>query len=125
MGVEQIPDEAHLVQWLSRRLGAPLKVPSLADHGFRLLGGRLLPGEGGAPCAQFMYENDTGRRLTLFVAVFAPGQAPEPTEFRLAREGAAETFYWAEDRFGYALGAELPPAQLQAIARAVYAQLAR
>ncbi len=117
-------EEAHLVQWLSRRLGAPLKVPSLADHGFRLLGGRLLPGEG-APRAQFMYEDEAGRRLTLFVAVFAPGRAPGPTEFRLARDGAAETFYWAEDRFGYALSAELPPAQLQAIARAVYAQMPR
>jgi anti-sigma factor RsiW len=38
-------EEAHLVQWLSRRLGRPLAAPALQDRGFRLLGGRLLPGE--------------------------------------------------------------------------------
>lgn len=38
-------EEAHLVQWLSRRLGRPLAAPVLQDRGFRLLGGRLLPGE--------------------------------------------------------------------------------
>jgi anti-sigma factor RsiW len=37
--------EAHLVQWLSRRLGRPLAAPALQDRGFHLLGGRLLPGE--------------------------------------------------------------------------------
>jgi anti-sigma factor RsiW len=38
-------EQAHLVQWLSRRLGRPLAAPALQDRGFRLLGGRLLPGE--------------------------------------------------------------------------------
>jgi anti-sigma factor RsiW len=37
--------EAQLVQWLSRRLGRPLAAPALQDHGFHLLGGRLLPGD--------------------------------------------------------------------------------
>jgi len=117
-------DEAHLVQWLSRRLGTALKVPSLAEHGYRLLGGRLLPGEG-APRAQFMYENGQGVRVTLFVAVFGPGQAPAQTSFRSVRDGARESFYWVEDRFGYALSAELSAPDLQALARDVYAQLAR
>jgi anti-sigma factor RsiW len=40
--------EAHLVQWLSRRLGRPLTAPSLQARGFQLLGGRLLPGDPGA-----------------------------------------------------------------------------
>ena len=117
-------DEAHLVQWLSRRLGSPLKVPSLADHGYRLLGGRLLPGDE-APRAQFMYENEQGVRVTLFVAVFRPGQAPAQTSFRSMRDGARESFYWVEDRFGYALSAESSSADIQALARHVYAQLAR
>jgi anti-sigma factor RsiW len=117
-------DEAHLVQWLSRRLGTALKVPSLADHGYRLLGGRLLPGEG-APRAQFMYENEQGARVTLFVAVFGPGQAPAQTAFRSVRDGARESFYWVEDRFGYALSAELSAPDMQALARDVHAQLAR
>ncbi len=115
-------DQAHLVQWLSRRLGTPLKAPVLTDRGYSLLGGRLLPGEG-VPRAQFMYENAQGARVTLYVAVFAPGQAPVPTSFRSVHDGANESFYWVEDHFGYALSGELAAAELQVLAREVYAQL--
>ena len=34
-------EEAHLIAWLSKRLGAPLQVPDLGAQGFRLIGGRL------------------------------------------------------------------------------------
>ncbi|MBA4177469.1 MAG: anti-sigma factor, partial [Leptothrix sp. (in: Bacteria)] len=117
-------DESHLIQWLSRRLGAPLKAPSLERFGYRLLGGRLLPGEG-VPRAQFMYENPQGGRVTLYVAVFEPGQAPDSTSFRSVRRGDEESFYWIEDRFGYALNAKASGRDLQALAREVYAQLQR
>jgi anti-sigma factor RsiW len=117
-------DEAHLVQWLSRRLGAQLKVPSLAKEGYKLLGGRLLPGDG-TPRAQFMYENAQGTRVTLFVAVFDKGQAPDAVSFRSVRIGGEESFYWVEDRFGYALSANVDGSDMQALAREVYAQLER
>jgi anti-sigma factor RsiW len=115
-------DEAHLVQWLSRRLGAPLQVPSLAKFGYRLLGGRLLPGDP-TPRAQFMFENPQGARVTLYIAVFAPGQAPDATSFRSAKTGDEESFYWIEDRFGYALNAKVSGFDMQALAREVYSQL--
>lgn len=115
-------DEAHLVQWLGRRLGATLKVPVLQGQGFRLLGGRLLPAEN-APRAQFMYEDARGRRLTLYLTVFGAKDSPGETAFRSARQGDLETFYWVEGRFGYALSAELPATELQALARLVYQQL--
>ena len=117
-------DEAHLVQWLSRRLGAPLKAPTLAKFGYHLLGGRLLPGEG-TPRAQFMFEDAQGRRVTLYVAVFAPGQAPDATSFRSVRIDDEESFYWIEDRFGYALNAKASGFDMQALAREVYTQLQR
>lgn len=117
-------DEEHLVQWLGRRLGTPLKAPQLGERGYRLLGGRLLPGEGSAR-AQFMYENAQGVRLTLYMAAFKPGEAPAETSFRSVRDGARESFYWVEGRFGYALSGEMPAAELQALAREVYAQMAR
>ena len=56
----------HLVQWLSKRLNRPLKVPALGAQGYELVGGRLLPGELGAR-AQFMYQNGTGQRITLYL----------------------------------------------------------
>lgn len=118
-------DEAHLVQWLSRRLGAPLKAPLLVDRGYRLLGGRLLAGDEGVPRAQFMYEDAQGGRITLFVTVFGAGKAPAQTSFRSVKDGTRESFYWVEDRYGYALSGEVPAAELQALARTVYEQLTR
>ncbi|HEV7800871.1 MAG TPA: anti-sigma factor, partial [Burkholderiales bacterium] len=44
--------EAHLVAWLSKRLGTELRIPQLNGIGYSLVGGRLLPGEQG-PAAQF------------------------------------------------------------------------
>ncbi len=117
-------DQAHLVQWLSKRLGVPLKAPLLEDRGYRLLGGRLLPGED-KPRAQFMYENGEGRRITLYVTVFSTADAPGETSFRSLRDGERESFYWVEDRFGYALSGELSASDLQLVAREVHAQLTR
>lgn len=119
-------EQAHLVQWLSRRLGRPLKVPELADRGYALLGGRLLPGEPGspgAPRAQFMYENADGDRLTLYVAVFEPGSEPAAAEFRLLQQPGRTTLYWVDGSFGYALSAT-PATELAPLAQRVHAQLA-
>lgn len=115
-------DESHLVQWLTRRLGTPLKAPTLQAQGFRLLGGRLLPGPQG-PRAQFMYEDAAGHRVTLYVTVFGEGQAPGETAFRSVHDGAVESFYWIEGRMGYAFSGELPAATAMALAREVYRQL--
>jgi len=115
-------DEGHLVQWLTRRLGTPVKAPALQAQGFRLLGGRLLPGAE-TPRAQFMYEDAQGHRLTLYVTVFDAGLAPPETAFRSVREGRIESFYWIEGRLGYALSADLASADMMALARTVYQQL--
>jgi anti-sigma factor RsiW len=115
-------DEIHLMQWLNRRLGATLKVPTLTASGYRLLGGRLLPGEG-SPRAQFMYENRQRQRVTLYVAVFEPGHGPGQTAFRATRDGEQAAFYWVDERFGYALSADAGASDVMAIAREVYSQL--
>lgn len=110
--------EAHLVAWLSKRLGGNVRAPRLAA--FALVGGRLLPGENG-PVAQFMYQSDSGRRLTLYVRN-EPGATSE-TAFRFAREGKIGVFYWIDRGFGYALSGELERDDLYAIASQVYRQL--
>lgn len=70
--------QEHLVQWLSKRLGRPLKLPVLADEGYELVGGRLLPGDAGAR-AQFMYQNTKGERITLYLGAIArPGTPATP-----------------------------------------------
>ncbi|WP_333839479.1 anti-sigma factor family protein [Pelomicrobium sp.] len=111
--------EQHLVAWLSKRLGAPVKAPSLVEEGYALVGGRLLADEAG-PAAQFMYENAEGQRLTLYVRRRA--EAAE-TAFRFAQEGSVSTFYWIDRDFGYALSGHLAKEPLQRLAFAVYRQL--
>ncbi|MBV8646987.1 anti-sigma factor [Paludibacterium sp.] len=91
-------DQAHLVSWLSRRLGRPLTVPSFAEYGYTLVGGRLLPGDAG-PAAQFMYQSGSGERLTLYVTVFDHRDVNPQS---LQGEGR-RTFYWADHGMGYAL----------------------
>ena len=51
--------EAHLVRWLSKRLGAPIRAPDLTEAGYELVSGRLLPGARAA-AAQLMYETADG-----------------------------------------------------------------
>jgi anti-sigma factor RsiW len=112
--------EAHLVAWLSKRLGAPLKVPNLGNLGYALVGGRLLPGDRG-PVAQFMYQDGKGQRLTLYVRVNADDS--RETAFRFAQENSVGVFYWLDRKLGYALSGEMEKAELLRVATAVYKQL--
>jgi anti-sigma factor RsiW len=116
-------EEKHLVAWLSKRLDAPLRTPSLAAYGYQLLGGRLLPptrASDPAPLALLMYENAQGKRLSLLVKREANNAE---TSFRFSEDAGARVFYWIDGPFGYALAGDLDRGELQTIARAVYQQL--
>jgi anti-sigma factor RsiW len=112
--------EAHLVNWLSKRLGTQLKVPQLNALGYALVGGRLLPGEGG-PVAQFMYQDAKGQRLTLYVRTNVDNT--RESAFRFARENNVGVFYWLDHKLGYALSGETDKTELLRVATAVYRQL--
>jgi anti-sigma factor RsiW len=116
-------EEKHLVAWLSKRLDAPLRAPSLASHGYQLLGGRLLPPTSSrdpAPLALLMYENAQGKRLSLLVKREANNAE---TSFRFSEDQGARVFYWIDGPFGYALAGDIDRDELQKIARGVYQQL--
>lgn len=113
-------EQAHLVAWLSKRLGSPLRVPDLSAEGYALVGGRLLPDPAGAVAAQFMFESASGERLTLFVRRDPGGQ---DTAFRLTADRGVSTFYWIDRGFGYALSGSLPRDPLLLLARAVHRQI--
>jgi anti-sigma factor RsiW len=115
-----VNQQDHLVRWLSKRLGTELKVPVLSPEGFELLGGRLLPGPEG-PVAQFMYQDTSGKRLTLYVN--ARSKTEGPTAFRFAREGSVSVFYWIDGQWGYALSGDIDKVQLGRVANVVYRQL--
>ena len=130
--------EEQLVTWLSRRMGAPMKAPHLQSLGYALEGGRLLPGDRG-PVAQFMYRDDAGRRLTVYVSNEKPaaatagrssadlraGDAPRTdTAFRFASEGPVNVFWWMDGPFRYAITAAADRAALTQVSAEVYRQLA-
>jgi hypothetical protein len=84
-------EQEHLVNWLSKRLGAKLRAPLLTREGYELVGGRLLPGDSGA-VAQFMYQDAKGKRLTLYVSRLAAEN--RDTAFRFSQEDKVAVFYW-------------------------------
>ena len=109
-------EEAHLVQWLSKRLGYALRAPDLSGQGLRLLGGRLLPGPKG-PAALLMYEAEDGRRYTFYCARTS---SHAETAFRFVEGNDAAAFYWIDGHAGYALVGPQDRERLLRIARAVY-----
>ncbi len=113
--------EAHLVTWLSKRLGAPVRAPKLENVGYSLVGGRLLPGEHG-PVAQFMYQCNQGTRVTLYVRTEAASN--RDTAFRYAKEGNVRVFYWVDRKIGYAIStSDISKDDLLKVSNAVYQQL--
>jgi len=109
--------EQHLVKWLSKRLGKELRTPDFTGFGYQLVGGRLLPGDKG-PAAQFMYQNNAGARLTLYVSV--PGEGTAPTAFRYEKEDGTHVLYWVDRDLGFALVGDAGRAQLMDIASVAY-----
>ncbi|HEV2431146.1 MAG TPA: anti-sigma factor [Burkholderiales bacterium] len=113
--------EAHLVKWLSKRLGTQLRAPQLESVGYSLVGGRLLPGESG-PVAHFMYQCNRGTRVTLYVR--GDMGSNRSTAFRYAREGSVGVFYWVDSKMGYALSSgDISKEDLLNVANAAYQQL--
>ena len=117
--VEVKADEAHLVRWLAKRVGADVRAPALGALGWRLMGGRLLP-DHGLPAAQFMYEDASGRRLTLYVR---KETGLNNTSFRFHEQDGFGSFYWIDRPLAYALSGRLSRDELMNLANTVYAQL--
>jgi anti-sigma factor RsiW len=113
--------EQHLVSWLTKRMGTPVRAPRLDGLGFLLLGGRLLSSDDG-PGALLMYEDHAGRRVILYAC---PTEADgRDTALRFAQEAGVAVVYWTEGVLSYALAGELDRSGLQALAESAYRQIA-
>lgn len=112
-------EEAHLATWLGKRLNIPdLRIPDLRSLGFQLVGGRLLPVDGKAG-AFFMYEDETGKRLSVIVG---RNRENRDTSFRFASSDGVETFYWIDNDLGYAVSGEISRDRLRQVAEECYRQ---
>ncbi|MFO1326254.1 MAG: anti-sigma factor [Rubrivivax sp.] len=116
--VEVKAQEEHLARWLTRRIDVPVKLFDLREHGFELVGGRLLP-DGSGKGAQLMYQDAQGTRVTVYLRKPEVGT---PAAFRYERQGDLGLFYWVESGAGYALVGGLPKEQLLALAKSIYDQ---
>lgn len=111
-------ERPHLVQWLSKRVGSPVRAPQLEKMGLRLVGGRLLPGPTGAS-AFFMYESPSGERFTLYC-----GQTTDrATALRYIASGHDSAFYWVDGKLFYVVSGPADRAQLYAVASAAYDEI--
>jgi len=79
----------------------------------------MLPAASG-PAAQFMYENEKGDRLTLYVE---RNRAGDETSFRFIEQDEVSAFYWKDGPLAYALIGRTGREQLLGLARATYGQI--
>ena len=115
--IEVRADEAHLLPWLSRRIGMNLRAPDLSKYDLKLLGGRLLPCTEG-PAALLMYENEKGERITLYATKLkAPGSS-----FRYQEADKYGSISWVADNYGWAISGPADKPRLKNIAMAAIEQ---
>lgn len=106
--------EDDMIRWLSKRMNTAVRVPDLTAHGFQALGGRLLPGEDGPAC-QIMYQNEAGKRLTIYLAR-DPGKV-RPVEFN---DGdIVHVVFWSDGKLAFAVSADLDRESLSRIAATI------
>jgi anti-sigma factor RsiW len=104
-----------LAHWVSNRLKRTVTVPDLSSAGFQFLGGRLAATHEG-PAGLFMYQNQTGVRLTVFVR---PVTAPQNMPIRQVDAGGLPGCAWTQDGIGYTVIAAVPATDLRAVAEQV------
>ena len=112
--------EQHLLQWLSKRLRTPIIAPDLTQGGYHLVGGRQLPSTD-RMAAQFMYEDSSGRRVTLYLRRGAWDNTL--TAFRYSRNDNVGVFYWIDGELGYALSGDLDKPELLKLAMIIHPQI--
>jgi anti-sigma factor RsiW len=115
--IEVRADEAHLLPWLSRRVGSAVRAPDLSGEGLRLLGGRLLPGEPG-PIALIMYEGSEGERVTVTSARTGRDGG---SAFKWRAAGEVGALAWAEAGLAIVVAGPAERGRLDRIARRVHA----
>jgi anti-sigma factor RsiW len=112
-------EKDHLQTWLSNRLGATIIAPRLAETGYTLIGGRLLPA-GDQASALFMYENQQGDRLSLLAT---HGDSSESQAFRFHQSEGYLTVFWQDGPWRYSLVGNQKRKPMGQIARLIHGQM--
>ncbi|WP_158903472.1 anti-sigma factor [Burkholderia sp. L27(2015)] len=114
--------ERDLGKWVSGKLGTDVVPPVLMHAGYKLMGGRLLPGREG-PFVQFTYNGEKGERVTLCISR-RKTDGTVTTGFALYKDGPVKVFHWMAGNYGYAVTGGIDRAALLQVARDVQSDLA-
>lgn len=106
-----------VVTWLAAQPGKPpTRLPDLEALGFALVAEQVITTASGQPAARLLYQDDAGRRVTLYMR--AGGKAGQ-TSFTFTRDGEAAQFFWQDSHMAYSLVGKMAQDQLLEIAEAV------
>ncbi|UPG92027.1 anti-sigma factor [Luteibacter aegosomaticola] len=94
------PNENDLRAWLSGRVGADVRLPDLADAGFRPMGGRLFATDQG-PAAMVLYDDGNGHTVSFYVR--PPGAARHMLSRGEREDGGLLANYWSEGKHNFAV----------------------
>lgn len=94
------PNENDLRAWLSGRVGADVRLPDLADAGFRPMGGRLFATDQG-PAAMVLYDDGNGHTVSFYVR--PPGAARHMLPRGEREDGGLLANYWSEGDHNFAV----------------------
>lgn len=94
------PNENDLRAWLSGRVGAGVRLPDLADAGFRPMGGRLFATDQG-PAAMVLYDDGSGHTVSFYVR--PPGAARHMLPRGEREDGGLLANYWSEGDHNFAV----------------------
>ena len=108
--------QQHLVTWLSKRMGRQIQAPDLSAYGFKLVGGRLLHADN-LPACQFMYETDSGERLTLYIRINPDNRE---TAFRIVEQDGLTAHYWLHGSLAFAVIGEIGRDRMEQVAHTIY-----
>ncbi len=108
-----------LQTWLTKRIGAKVVIPDLADRGFTFVGGRLLAAEE-RPAGQLLFEDESKHKVAVFVTLNANHR---DVPMQMEQRGNLWGCYWLDGKFGLAVTGDLPKEEVLALAQDVYDQL--
>lgn len=94
------PNENDLRAWLSGRVGADVRLPDLADAGFRPMGGRVFATDQG-PAAMVLYDDGNGHTVSFYVR--PPGAARHMLPRGEREDGGLLANYWSEGHHNFAV----------------------
>jgi len=114
--------KAHLVTWVSKRLDEKITAPELSEFDFQLIGGRVLPSNNGI-AAQFMYENSSNKRVTLYIVKL--DKKIDDVAFSVTESNNQSVYFWVDNSFGYAVSGKVPKSTVLALGEKIYSQYSK